>query len=237
MPLGLGTAAAGLFSEDHLHLPLPSASPQRTGQVLLIWSGSTSVGCNSIQLAKASGVEVMTTASSHNHQMLKALGADHCFDLNSKTVVEEVVQALKGKTVVGAYNAYGFAGTAQLCAKVLEQCSGRKFVSSAQPPPEDIPVGVECKFGKQQEEAGVFCRDSGSHSEMLTMTFPVNCLSIMDNGVGEALFHDYLPRALEKGTYVAAPKAKVVGQGLESIQKGFDAQKAGVSATKIVVKL
>ena len=69
------------------------------------------------------------------------------------------------------------------------------------------------------------------------MTFSVNCLSIKDNGVGEALFHDYLPKALEKGTYVAAPKAKVVGQGLESIQKGFDAQKGGVSATKIVIKL
>ena len=160
MPLGLGTAAAGLFSEDHLGLPLPSTSTQRTGKALLIWSGSTSVGCNAIQLAKASGVEVITTASPHNHQTLKDLGADHCFDLNSTSVVDEVIEALKGKTVVGAFNAYGFAGTAQLCAKVLEQCSGKKFVSSAQPPPEDLPAGVECKFGKQEDDADIYSQES-----------------------------------------------------------------------------
>jgi NADPH:quinone reductase-like Zn-dependent oxidoreductase len=46
IPLGLATAACGLFLEDFLGLQLPSApEPQKpTGQTVIIWGGSTSVG-------------------------------------------------------------------------------------------------------------------------------------------------------------------------------------------------
>lgn len=49
MPLGLSTAACGLFQKDQLSLRLPSLSPKPTGETLLVWGGSTSVGCNAIQ--------------------------------------------------------------------------------------------------------------------------------------------------------------------------------------------
>ena len=55
LPLGLCTAASGLFAADQLALRLPSAQPQDQGQTVLIWGGSTSVGCNAIQLARAAG--------------------------------------------------------------------------------------------------------------------------------------------------------------------------------------
>jgi NADPH:quinone reductase-like Zn-dependent oxidoreductase len=46
IPLGLATAACGLFLEDFLGLQLPSALEPRkpTGQTVIIWGGSTSVG-------------------------------------------------------------------------------------------------------------------------------------------------------------------------------------------------
>ena len=45
LPLGLSTAACGLFQHDQLGLKLPSASTtEQQGQTLLVWGGSTSVG-------------------------------------------------------------------------------------------------------------------------------------------------------------------------------------------------
>ncbi|EFL9456831.1 oxidoreductase, partial [Klebsiella pneumoniae] len=43
--------------------------------------------------------------------------------------------------------------------------------------------------------------------------------------------------ALAARTFVPAPPAKIVGQGLEMLQAALEALKAGVSAAKIVVTL
>jgi hypothetical protein len=48
---------------------------------------------------------------------------------------------------------------------------------------------------------------------------------------------DFLPKALAEGIYIAAPDPHVVGKGLEYMQAGFDLQKKGVSAKKMVVSL
>lgn len=70
LPLGLSTAACGLFQNDFLALQYPTVSTTRisnsTGETLLVWGGSSSVGSNAIQLATAAGYEVMTTASPKN---------------------------------------------------------------------------------------------------------------------------------------------------------------------------
>jgi hypothetical protein len=57
------------------------------------------------------------------------------------------------------------------------------------------------------------------------------------NRVGKAMYVDFLPAALEEGSYVAAPEPEVVGRGLEFINKGFEVQKKGVRAKKVVVSL
>lgn len=44
-----------------------------------------------------------------------------------------------------------------------------------------------------------------------------------------------MPKALKSGTIVPKPDAKIVGQGLNSVQLGLDTQKKGVSAKKVVV--
>lgn len=62
---------------------------------MLIWGGSSSVGAAAIQLAKASGVSVITTASSHNLSALHSeLGADYALDRNSEQVVDDIVGAV-----------------------------------------------------------------------------------------------------------------------------------------------
>ena len=102
LPLGLSTASCGLFQQDLLALEPPSAHPEPKGQTLLLWGGSTSVGSNAIQLAVAAGYEVITTASPHNFDYVKGLGAGQAFDYRSPTVVSDVIAALRGKQLAGA---------------------------------------------------------------------------------------------------------------------------------------
>ena len=52
MPLGLSTAACGMFQKDQLSLELPTVprSQAGNGKTFLVWGGSTSVGVNAIQV-------------------------------------------------------------------------------------------------------------------------------------------------------------------------------------------
>lgn len=141
LPLGISTAACGLFQKDHLALQYPSARPQPTGKTLLIWGGSTSVGSNAIQLAVAAGYDVVTTASPRNFDYVRKLGACEVFDYSAKTVVRDIVKALNGKTIAGAL-ALG-KGSADLCLDIVHACKGNKFVSIASPAVsfESLPDG------------------------------------------------------------------------------------------------
>ena len=51
------------------------------------------------------------------------------------------------------------------------------------------------------------------------------------------VFGTWLKEKLESGQYVPSSKIKVVGQGFESIQKGLEELKNGVSGTKLVVEV
>lgn len=73
LPLSISTAASALYVQ--LQLPLPSFTPHPLGKKVLLWGGSSSVGCSAIQFAVASGLNVVTTASEANHTLLKSLGA------------------------------------------------------------------------------------------------------------------------------------------------------------------
>lgn len=102
LPLGLSTAACGLFQRDHLGVAHPRATPVPTGETVLIWGGSTSVGSNAIQLAVAAGYHVVTTASPRNTDYVGSLGGDVVVDHHSPTVVADVITALRGTAFAGA---------------------------------------------------------------------------------------------------------------------------------------
>lgn len=127
IPLGLSTAACGLYRKNQLALPYPSVDLKPAGRIVLIWGGSTSVGCNAIQLAVASGFEVVTTASPRNFELVKRLGAAQVSDYNSKTVVEDITHALQGKIVAGALSIG--PGAAEACLDILNKCKDGKVIS------------------------------------------------------------------------------------------------------------
>ena len=211
IPLGCSTAASALFQDTFLNLQFPTVPAQKlTGKTLLIWGGSSSVGSNAIQLAVAAGYQVTTTASPKNFEYVKKLGASEVFDYNSPTIGEDLITSFKGKTIAGALDCIG--GPAQgVCMDVVHKSSGTKFVSTTKPGFPDPPEGVTIKhiFGS----------------------------AIKDNEVGKAVFEDFLPKALETGSFVPAPEPLVSGTGLESVQDAVDLLQKGVSARKVVVSL
>jgi NADPH:quinone reductase-like Zn-dependent oxidoreductase len=95
MPLAFTTAAAGLFEKDQLGLQYPQLDPKSTGKTVLVWGGSTSVGCNAIQLAVAAGYEVVSTSSPKNFDLLRSLGATEVFDYNDPCSVNKIVHGRK----------------------------------------------------------------------------------------------------------------------------------------------
>lgn len=62
-------------------------------------------------------------------------------------------------------------------------------------------------------------------------------VALADKYVGDVVWAQWVPEALEKGTLKAVPEPLVVGKGLDAVQKGYDEQKKGVSFRKIVVEL
>lgn len=210
LPMGICTASAGLYQKDYLNLTHPSLSPAPTGKTVLIWAGSSSVGSNAIQLAVASGYEVITTASPRNFAFCKSLGASQVFDYASPTVTQELVSAFRGKTLGGALAL--LEGAIEVCLEVIKQAErGDRRLAIASPYDGPVPEGVSVNS--------------------------IFATSVAENEVSRVVWNQFLPAALATGKYRCAPEPEVVGKGLESLQSGLDRLKAGVSGKKLVVVL
>lgn len=237
LPLGISTAASGLYMKDYLALQHPSTSAKPTGKTVLIWGGSTSVGCCAIQLAVASGYEVITTCSPRNFTYVKKLGASEAFDYNSPTVVRDIIAAFKGKESAGAMSIGG--GAAEKCLDILANTKGSKMLAMASYPvqPADLPssmIGmIPLAFALARANLNIAwkCRTKGLKTNF------VRGGDLEGNEVGPAVYVDFLGDALRLRNFVPAPEPLVVGKGLDKIQEAFEVQKKGLSAKKVVVSL
>ena len=210
-PLCITTSSAALFSKDYLGLPFPTVNPTSAGKSILIWGGSSAVGSNAIQLAKAAGFEVVTTCSPRNFDYVKSLGAEKVFDSNGPSAVEDIVAEIDKGTCAGIYHA---AGPVATTCQVSHKSKQKLFVASTNPVMEgDAPEGVEAK-----------------------MTFGTGGVEMFQE-ILPATFGGFLPAALTQGMYKVAPTPEIVPtKGLEGIQEALDILKKGVSAKKLVVE-
>jgi len=240
LPLGLSTAACALFQADYLALRPPAAQALPTGETVLIWGGSTSVGSNAIQLATAAGYEVITTASPRNFAYVQRLGAAQVFDYHSPSVIADVIHAMNGNTLAGAV-AIG-AGSARACVAVAGACRGRRFVSMVSNPiPFDAaPAGWRralwlapalARLLAANTSLALLARRRGVQTRFVWGG------ALVDNEIGPMIYADYLPRALADGRHVPAPPPLIAGDGLAAIPGALVRLGAGVSAQKIVVTL
>jgi len=240
LPLGLSTAACGLFQRDFLAMDPPSAAPIATGKTLLVWGGSTSVGSNAIQLAVAAGYDVVATASPHNFDYVRRLGARAAFDYRSKTVIPDIIGALQEGEIAGAL-AIG-AGSGVACVEIVGRCQGKRFVALATPAAsfDDVPAGrgrlrhllpATARMITGNITLALKARRYGVQTKFIWGS------ALIANEVGPMIFETYLPAALAESRFVAAPSPTVVGTGLAQIPEALERQRRGVSATKLVVTL
>ncbi|KIW03243.1 uncharacterized protein PV09_05464 [Verruconis gallopava] len=213
LPLGVSTAACGLFHFDYLGLDLPKFPAQtQTGKTILVWGGASSVGSNAIQLARAAGYDVITTASPKNFAFVKNLGARVVLDYNDSNVVPDTIEVLKETEFAGVFDAIGGRSWIPLLEIVAKISAGNRFIATVISGwPKDLPESVTIK--------------------------QVQALYIMDEHVGKALWEGFLPSALEAGLYLAAPVPLLAGNGIECLQAAVDLQRQGTSAKKVVVTL
>jgi NADPH:quinone reductase-like Zn-dependent oxidoreductase len=242
LPLAISTAASGLFQKDQLGLRHPTAVrgvATASSETVVVWGGSTSVGSNAIQLAAAAGYTVVTTASPHNHDRMRQLGATHVFDSASPTAVADVIASGAGTKVVGVL-AVG-TGSAEPSVAIAAG-TGAKRVAMASPSVSFLELprrkGLSITFVR------VMARLVASNIALQSRCAPRGIRarfiwgsSLMNNEVGPMLWEDFLPSALAEGRYIAAPPAVVVGSGLEQVQAALDVLGRGVSARKVVVSL
>ena len=112
-----------------------------------------------------------------------------------------------GGTFAGVYDAISLQEDSYKHAVPIIEKLGGGILTTVLPGPENPPSNV--KVG------GVFGINENTH----------------------ILWLEYITPALESGQLKCLPEALVIGKGLESVQKGFDENKKGVSAKKVVIEL
>ncbi|KAL9113720.1 MAG: hypothetical protein Q9227_002165 [Pyrenula ochraceoflavens] len=219
LPLSLSTAASALYQHDTLALPLPTLPPNPAGKSsgILIWGGSSSVGLAGIQLARASGLTVFTTASPHNHALCKSVGASHVFDHAASDIVAQITTAVKssGTKLAGVYDAISLEPTLKASAQITASLGGGTVAAVLSAPERfKAPEGVT----------------------VTPMVFAALISVEKYKTVADGVWRDWVPQALEEGVLKCVPEPIVAAKGVEGLQKGTDRCREGVSAKKIVVE-
>ncbi|KAJ5939218.1 alcohol dehydrogenase [Penicillium verhagenii] len=208
LPIAVDTAGTALYV--HLELPLPTLEPAPIPKRILLWGGASSVGSSAIQLAVASGLEVITTASKANHEYVKSLGASHVVDYKDPNAVEQVVSLLQpGDYIVDCIST---KDTQANCGEILSRIGGGKLLVV------DTPKGP---FPDNVTASLVICLDVGNTAAH----------------VGDHLWHKFIPSALAAGKFQAKPDPYLIRGGLNKVQEGIDLLREGVSAKKIVIEI
>lgn len=88
-------------------------------RTILIYGGSTTTGLMAIQLAKLSGMVVITTCSAANFGLVKERGADHAFDYHdTKDCVERISKVTNGHLRL-VFDCVGAFDSPQICADAM----------------------------------------------------------------------------------------------------------------------
>lgn len=180
---------------------------------------------------------MITACSPRNDGLVSSLGASRSFDYHNDDIVTKLVTALRGRQVAGVVSLG--TGSALPCLQALSHCQGNRFLTRAAAP---------VSMADAAEQPGRFpllllrfaC--ASTHTQLSAMTKRISTkfiqgASLATDEIGPAIYGTFLPAALAEGRYRAAPEPRVVGHGPKSIQAALDAQRAGVSAQKLVVTL
>ncbi|KAH8803572.1 hypothetical protein F5884DRAFT_683803 [Xylogone sp. PMI_703] len=220
------TLAAGLLScgqglYQQLGLPLPNNSPTApSNSQVLIYGGSTATGTLAIQLAKLSGLTVLTTCSPRNFELVKSRGADFVFDYNSLSAIQDIKKVSNSKLSL-IFDCVGEGNSPGFCYKAMGD-SGGKYSTLLFPvecPRKDITVMMVVAYTSY-----------GSAFTKFKIDFPLK----MEDYLFGSKFFEICEVLLAEGKLKPHP-IEHRPNGLEGISDGLEDMKNGkVSGKKLV---
>lgn len=151
-PLAAGTAWEMLYTRAQLKI----------NQTILIHGGAGGVGIPTIQLAKAMGATVFTTARSVHHEFLKELGADYIIDYENENYIDTILELTKGKGVDVVIDTIG-GTTLSDSGRVLNQMGQVVTLVDI-----EIPQNLIHAWGKNATYHFVFTRQNRNKLDELT---------------------------------------------------------------------
>lgn len=222
---GVSAVTAMLNLNVRHSLPFVDGSVKTTprNEAIFFYAGSTSVGLYQLQIAKAAGYTVITTASPRSFDLVKRYGADAVYDYNSPTVAADIVKDYPN--ITKAVDCFSEGNSTSICAEVLKRNGGK--VVTLLPNGKSSTPGVEYEL--------VMAYTAFGHSfQWLPPIGPKFGAQPADR---EALVHFY--EVLPRVTHILKPIPTIEQKpGFEGILEGLDKLRAGqVVGGKQVVKL
>tara|TARA_R110002020_G_scaffold155391_1_gene336387 strand:- start:1307 stop:2281 length:975 start_codon:yes stop_codon:yes gene_type:complete len=200
LPLAAGTAWEMLVTRAQL----------KAGQSILIHGGAGGVGIPTIQIAKAMGAIVYTTARKAHHTFLFELGADHVSDYENENYIDVVRELTDHKGVDVIIDTIG-GNTLSDSGKILGQMGQVVTIVDIAKPQNLIEA-----WGKNATYHFVFTRqnrnkleeltqlvESGKLNPVLNKVFPLSEIgkahSLLEFRTGDENFYGKIGIEIEKG--------------------------------------
>ncbi|RYP39904.1 hypothetical protein DL767_002023 [Monosporascus sp. MG133] len=229
--LGVGMSTVGLGLYKSLGLPLPD-TPAQVPFPVLIHAASTAAGILGIQYAKASGLIVIATASPHNFNYLRSLGADAVFDYKSPTCASEIKEHTKNKLRF----VWDCMGTgAAICAAAMSDAEPGIYGTINPISPEDERLLHERNPNIDGPRFVLGYDAFGETYTFMGKTVPAKPESLEYT----AMFYELSQHLLAEGVIKPIkPTINKGGSGLGAALNGLDELRGGnVSGTKLVYTL
>jgi NADPH:quinone reductase-like Zn-dependent oxidoreductase len=174
----------------------------------------------------SSGLEVITTCSKHNFDLVKSLGADHAFDYSSPSCAADIRKVTNDKLFY-AFDTISTKETAQICGDALsEQPNGAILrygaILNVKCPREDVTSTFTLGYTALGEAFHKFGKDSAAKPEDFAFSSKFSELS----------------QKLIEDKKIKPHRHEVREGGLDGILAGLDDMKNGkISGVKVVYRI
>ena len=195
----------------------------------MIYGASTATGALAVQYAKLSGLQVLATASPHNFDYVKSLGADEVFDYNSPTCAADIRKFTNNKLKY-AMDCISEGKSPQITVEAISEEGGlyTNLLNLTTDKIAEFNSAVEARWTLAYTIVGE--RFTFGKTE-----FPAKPEDEEFAKKFWALSRDLLAQGKVKAH---KPSVNKYGEGLDGVLKGLDAMKEGkVSGEKLVFTL
>lgn len=205
---------------EHLN---ENKEPGTAAPTIFIYAGSTAAGLFAVQLAKAAGYTVVTTASPHSFDLVRSHGADVVFDYHDPQVIEKILQNYPNISV--ALDCFSAGKSTDICDAIIAGQGGKVVVL--------LPVAKPKTEGVEHELIMSYTL-FGLPFQWLPPIGP-KFGAIPSDRQALVSFYATLPELTKK---IRPPPIQIEGKGFEAILTGLEKLRLGkVSGKKLVVTM